>query len=314
MFEGCLEAERWPGSDAPDVDRPPGLLDTFGMVGRSAILPAVLTLAAACGYTQTRFSEWRSSNPYYEGNGGTVEHRNGIDIWTSGEPDRPFELLGVIDTAQSNAANYIAYFERAGHDAEIINTAKENGGDAIVLLNKNSQITGYTTRSSAYAQAYGGQAYGSGRSTTQANTITTTQIAVVRYLTRQEIAQLQGGSTPSVPAAPISTTMWDVAIIVRGGDRIEPGTRMVAVMRLNQQGTEVAGQFAVPDGPTGTVRGVVHEGVFEFQVVQEGACPGQFRGQAAIQEQGQMLAGTYVGGDSCVGQVNSEFRAILRRQ
>jgi hypothetical protein len=87
---------------------------------------------------------------------------------------------------------------------------------------------------------------------------------------------------------------------------------MLAAMQLNQQGNQVGGHFVLQDGTAGQIGGVVQGGVFDFQVQQPPPCEGLFRGQASIQNNGTLLAGTYVGEATCTGRFSAEFRAILR--
>lgn len=266
-------------------------------------------------YAQTTYQDWRAKNPYFAGGGGTVQNRDGIDVWTSGTPDRPFEVLGVINAAQTNDFNAIAIVARANQDTKIIKLAKEHGGDALVWLSADTQVTGYTTSGSAYAHSFGNSAYARGSAKTRANTVSSGVLAVVRYLSQAEIQRVTGGASsqaqsPPAPErqGPIQTTIWDVAIIANGE------TRMLAAMQLNHQGNQVGGRFVLQDGTTGELGGIIQGGVFEFQVQQPPPCQGQFRGQAAIQNDGSLLAGTYVGQASCTGQVSAEFRAVLRTE
>jgi hypothetical protein len=285
----------------------------------------LVPLAGCALYAQTTYQEWRSQNPYFEGGSGTVQNRNGIDVWTSGVPDRPFEVLGVINAAQTNDYNALAIVARANQDQQILKMAKEHGGDALVWLSSDTQVTGYTTTAQGSAQSYGNMAFSNGSATTRANTVSSGVLAVVRYLSDSEIAILEGrqnqertevraepSPSPGAPSTseeqPVLSSLWSVAIIANGQ------TRMTAGMQLLQQGDQVAGKFVLQDGTEGSIAGRIQGGVFEFVVQQPQPCPGTFRGQAAIQEQGTLLAGTYVGQATCVGQVSAEFRAILYQE
>ncbi len=171
-----------------------------------ALVLGAMMLSGCALYTQTSFSEYRGPSEFV-GGGGTVKTVDGIDVWTSGEPDRRYRILGIIEQSHSNdhwllgtglANNVTALIAGATKDSAIIATAKKYGGDAIIFLGSDSVITGYTTRGRAWGQStgaysgnYGGGAYGGtysgnsfayGAARTRVNTETATRVAVIKYL------------------------------------------------------------------------------------------------------------------------------------
>lgn len=142
---------------------------------------AVLLVSGCAIYTPTSFSGWRGEAEF-TGSGGTVRHTDGIDIWTYGEPDRRCRLLGLIQQEYYNNNSIMSFLAGATKDSRIINVAKENGGDAIVLLSSDSHIFGYTARMQGHGYHAGNYSYASGTGTIAPNTQTSTVIAVVEYL------------------------------------------------------------------------------------------------------------------------------------
>jgi len=59
-----------------------------------ALVFGAMMLPGCARYTQTSFSEYRGPSEF-AGRGGTVKTVDGIDVWTSGQPDRRFRVLGV---------------------------------------------------------------------------------------------------------------------------------------------------------------------------------------------------------------------------
>ena len=154
-------------------------------------------LSGCALYTQTSFSEYRGPSEF-TGRGGTVKTIDGIDMWTSGDPNRRFRVLGVIDQSYYNNRSVMSLIAGTTKDSAMIATAKKYGGDAIIFLGSDSVVTGYTTRgwasgqsTGAYSGSYGGGTYGGtysgnsfvyGTARTHANTQTATSVAVIKYL------------------------------------------------------------------------------------------------------------------------------------
>ena len=72
-----------------------------------------------------------------EGKGGTVRVVDGIDFWESGEPDRRYKILGLIDDTRGEGL-----ISRSGKDSAIAKVAREHGGDAVILSSSNREFTG----------------------------------------------------------------------------------------------------------------------------------------------------------------------------
>lgn len=145
------------------------------------MVAASVALSGCALYTQTSFSEYRGPSEF-TGRGGTVKNVQGIEVWTSGEPNRRFRVLGVIDQSHYDNKSVMSLIAGANKDSEIIATAKKYGGDAIMFLGADSVVTGYTTSGYASGQSTGAYSSAYGTAHTRANTQTSTRVAVIKYL------------------------------------------------------------------------------------------------------------------------------------
>ena len=93
-------------------------------------LAAVSMFAAGCS---TTFTEYRGQS-IVEGKGGTVRKVDGIDFWENGDPDRKYQILGVIDDSRGDSIFV------PGKDGAIAKVAREHGGDAVVLLRSEREL------------------------------------------------------------------------------------------------------------------------------------------------------------------------------
>jgi hypothetical protein len=145
------------------------------------ISAAALLLAGCALYTQTSFTEYRGPSEF-TGRGGTVKNVEGIDVWTFGEPDRRFKVLGMIDQSHYNNRSVMSLIAGAVKDSEIVAIAKKYGGDAIIFMGADSVVTGYSTSGYVSGQAVGGYSSGYGTAYTHANRQTNTRVLVIKYL------------------------------------------------------------------------------------------------------------------------------------
>jgi len=99
---------------------------------------------ALTGCTNTEFQSWEGRNSVVEGRGGTKKVVDGIDIWTFGDPPRRFQVLGIIQDERPGGMIPMAQLK---HD--IVQKARQNGGDAVIFVSSASQLAGYYTASSA---------------------------------------------------------------------------------------------------------------------------------------------------------------------
>jgi hypothetical protein len=133
----------------------------------------LLFLTTGCA---TSFTPWQGRQ-VYQGGGGTVRQSNGIDIWENGEPDRPYIILGVIDSSTVPSSSILvgAVFSAASA-GDMVNVAKKNGGDAIILVSEQATSGGYT---GMVNPTYGGGANVTLRERVGRNA----KVVVVKYVT-----------------------------------------------------------------------------------------------------------------------------------
>src|ERR1700731_2833654 len=145
------------------------------MISRLTIL---LTLTLLCGgCTTTDFQSWEGRNSIVEGHGGTRKVVDGMDVWTHGDPPRRFQVLGIIDDERPGG---IIPMARLKHD--IVDKARQNGGNAVIYVSSASQLQGYYTAGTATAYGYGISATAFGSSTTVPLTRHSSTYVVIRYV------------------------------------------------------------------------------------------------------------------------------------
>ena len=81
-----------------------------------------------------------------QGQGGTKEVIDGVDIWTYGTPPYEYKIIGVINDERPGGRLHVKslYTDAAAK-------AKEVGGDAIIIESNDSKVTGsFNTGGSSY--------------------------------------------------------------------------------------------------------------------------------------------------------------------
>src|SRR5438552_18949626 len=124
------------------------------------LAPFVALAFAFASCTSTDFQSWEGGNSVVQGHGGTRKVVDGMDVWTHGDPPRRFKVLGIIEDERPGAMIPMAQLK---HD--IVQKARQNGGNAVIFVSSASQLAGYYTASSASAYGYGNSASPFGFST-----------------------------------------------------------------------------------------------------------------------------------------------------
>ena len=105
-------------------------------------------------YSKVTYSEWRGDPVKSLGSkGGTAYTVDGVDIWTSGEPNRPCVLTGMLEhrfQVYPLTATWVGKIPN--HAAKI---AKKHGADAILKVGEQDNILGTSTFGSAFSSASG---------------------------------------------------------------------------------------------------------------------------------------------------------------
>ena len=129
-----------------------------------------LLLGGCAYYTRTLFTA-QADPLIYTGKGGTVTTVRGIDIWTVGDPNRRFKVLGTIEQIHYDNPSVMAKLSGTTQESELITLARQHGGDAVLLVNKRSVLVLQPAPLDANEQQPGG-----------VDTKTNTRWAVVQYL------------------------------------------------------------------------------------------------------------------------------------
>jgi hypothetical protein len=140
-------------------------------------LLVVLTASLLVGCATTEYKPFEGKTSLFEGKGGTKVVVDGMDYWDNGEPPRKFQLLGIIDDERPGGGIPMALLR-----GDMVKKARAAGGDALIQLGSQSQITGYRTSGSASAYGYGNSATAYGSSTTMPVRRNVARFAVIKYL------------------------------------------------------------------------------------------------------------------------------------
>lgn len=137
-----------------------------------ALVVAPLGLAAipssVAAQAKITFATYEGKPVIKTGEGGTKITKNGIDYWTSGEPPRRFQVIGMIEDKRDEDWD-------GGHavgSPSIAGKVKKAGGDAVILQSQDE-----AGKSGAYGSATGGFGF-----LFSGGSKTITKMVVVKYL------------------------------------------------------------------------------------------------------------------------------------
>lgn len=137
-------------------------------------LALTITVANVPAFAESRFAIYEGKDSIVEGRGGTKEVSNGIDWWVSGSPPRKFQILGTIT---DNRKDKLLSGKAIG-SKKITKMVLDQGGNAVIVLNQDSQYAGSTGVANVFGDGNYGSVVASGRAV---HNITTTFV-VVKYL------------------------------------------------------------------------------------------------------------------------------------
>ncbi|MDP8983613.1 MAG: hypothetical protein M3N97_00970 [Pseudomonadota bacterium] len=162
------------------------------MKNRTAVR-VTLAMMAIAGLSANAFADdftaYEGKNTIFDGNGGEKTTVDGIDFWSNGAPPRKFKLLGYIEDTRLKSG-LIGKLRMSGLQSTVAKETKKAGGDAAILVDANSETTGFVgarnTSEQASATGYGNAATAQGHSfATGASAAVQkqhTRYAVVKYL------------------------------------------------------------------------------------------------------------------------------------
>ena len=139
------------------------------------------------------FLPYEGKNAVQEGEGGTKRVVDGVDFWADGAPPRPFKLLGYISDHR-HKTGLIGMIRMSSLESDVAKLAKENGGDAVILVASEAETVGSVGNTFGRAQ---GTANTTGQSATMHATGSATSMtanvqkqqskyAVVKYVEREK--------------------------------------------------------------------------------------------------------------------------------
>jgi hypothetical protein len=120
----------------------------------TALTTVLLLSGCACATTEYKVFESTQAG-IIEGKGGAKVVINGMEIWDTGEPPRKFKMLGFIDDNRDTGWT--------GEDTQsvredVVEKARAAGGDAVVKINTQSQLSEYYKAGGASVNVYGSYA------------------------------------------------------------------------------------------------------------------------------------------------------------
>jgi len=91
-----------------------------------------------CGCSSTKFTEYHGSDVFQGKGSGSVREVDGIDFWESGDTDRKYKILGMIERGRAHSpvpGRIGKVFSGPGeHDSAIAKAAHDKGGDAVIVV------------------------------------------------------------------------------------------------------------------------------------------------------------------------------------
>lgn len=83
------------------------------------------------------------------GSGGACDRVAGVEVWTMGRPNRPYEIIGVIQDRRAGGV-----IPMAMRDGSVARKARAKGGDGIIVLSENKEYLGTLNTMSATSNLY----------------------------------------------------------------------------------------------------------------------------------------------------------------
>jgi hypothetical protein len=174
---------------------------------RAPLLAAVFCLAPLAAWTQD-FEAWQGKAIVHEGEGGTKQVVEGIDVWDRGSPPRKFIVIGYIHDKR-HKSGLIGKISMSHLSRDVAEVAKQAGGDAVMIassiVDTVGSIGGGFSSTNASAQAFGNSAYGQAHTSSLAfaGGVRTqeSEFAVLKYVQDAPASQAPAsGDTPVHPA------------------------------------------------------------------------------------------------------------------
>lgn len=118
---------------------------------KKSLLVAILATLTLAACTSIDYREYSAANNQYIGQGGSFQTVDSMQIWTTGAPERPFKIIGMIDAQIQDGWGADSMMASA-----VVAEAKKRGGDA-VIVDSRDYIQGSTDYSIPVYQPYEGK-------------------------------------------------------------------------------------------------------------------------------------------------------------
>lgn len=97
---------------------------------------------SAC--VNTNYHAWEGG-AVTAGEGGAKDVVDGMDVWVTGKPSRKHKVVGYIEDERG-----AGIIPRRALYGDLVKVAKEKGGDAVVLLSSDTQVSGISQGQATY--------------------------------------------------------------------------------------------------------------------------------------------------------------------
>ena len=135
-------------------------------------LAAVALLVTMTAAQAQEFLQYEGKNAVSEGDGGAKKIVDDIEFWTEGAPPKRFKLLGYV-TDRRHKSGIWGKISMSSLESDIAKVAKENGGDAVILMSSDAETIGVVGHS--FGSVHGNaNTTGSGNTTRMGNMSTNT--------------------------------------------------------------------------------------------------------------------------------------------
>ncbi|MGZ4969198.1 MAG: hypothetical protein ACXV7H_06675 [Methylobacter sp.] len=123
---------------------------------KTTMITALTTvlLLAGCACVSTEYKAFQGVREgIIDGKGGSKVVVDGMEIWDSGEPPRKFKIMGFID--DNRGAGWMYTHATSSVRDDIVEKAREAGGDAVIKMNTQSQLAEFYKAGGASVNVYG---------------------------------------------------------------------------------------------------------------------------------------------------------------
>ncbi|WP_162782207.1 hypothetical protein [Arenimonas caeni] len=175
-------------------------------LGRPLSLALLLSVLACPALAAPEFSRYYGKDAVQEGQGGEMKVVEGIEFWSNGAPPRRFEVIGYLSDRR-HATGLIGAMRLKGLEKAIAKAARENGGDAVILVGAEREVVGFASSANANANSTGpNSASAWGSSATVPVAKQNTRYAVIRFLPdlpaeTEEDSPAEGAAEPAEAAS-----------------------------------------------------------------------------------------------------------------